>query len=117
MPDTTEVLPVRIALRLIRLKRQCSQRRLAELLGVTRSTVTRYESGKRAIDSDNVLPMSVALGVEPGLFFRLTTDSPELQQLVPLDTPAPANDHPHTSQKTRRTTPATIIPMQGARHA
>jgi transcriptional regulator with XRE-family HTH domain len=85
-----EVLPFKTALRLIRLKRKCSQKQLAKKLGVQRPTITRYESGTNDVSTEQVHALADALQVAPELFFRLTPDSDELKVLVPLSV-APEN--------------------------
>jgi transcriptional regulator with XRE-family HTH domain len=73
------------AIRLVRLKRGLSQRALAQMLGVQRPTVSRYESGTRELSVEGLREMADALQVDPGLFYRLTEDAPELLTLLPLE--------------------------------
>lgn len=117
MPDAAEILPFRKALRLIRQKRGRTQQWLGSKLGKDRSTVTRYESGKRICSSEDIPVLAKALQVDAGLFFRLTSSSKELENIVPLnETEQPANDHPgkpHTHETPELTK---ITPIQEKPH-
>lgn len=49
----------------LRLHRQLSQKRLAELAGVDRQTINRLENASRAITSASLCALAKALGVAP----------------------------------------------------
>jgi transcriptional regulator with XRE-family HTH domain len=50
----------------LRKARGWSQAKLAEAIGVEQPTIQRWESGKRVPDLDNIVALSIALGVKPG---------------------------------------------------
>jgi repressor LexA len=54
----------------LRKKKGLTQEDLAELLGVTRVTVARWETGKLVPSTSSILKLSKALGVSPSYFFE-----------------------------------------------
>jgi len=69
MRDTTieNFKPKRLAE--LRRKKGLTQEDLAELLGVTRVTVARWETGKLVPSTSSILKLSKVLGVSPSYFF------------------------------------------------
>jgi len=53
-----------------RKRKGLSQEKLAELVGVTRSTVAKWEIGDRAPKGDHLIKLSEVLGVSPSYFFE-----------------------------------------------
>lgn len=56
-------------LRELRLKRGCSQEKLAEIAGVHRTYVGAVERGEQNISLDNIWRLAEALRVKPSAFF------------------------------------------------
>jgi repressor LexA len=54
----------------LRKKKGLSQEELAELVGVTRSTVAKWEIGNRVPKGDHLMKLSDVLGVPPSYFFE-----------------------------------------------
>jgi len=68
----------------IRRKRGISQEKLAELVGVTRSTVAKWEIGERSPKGDHLIKLSEVLGVPPSYFFE--PEEPQKQEFEHLGT-------------------------------
>lgn len=51
-----------------------TQDSLAHLIGVNKATISRWESGKRQMDLDDLVKCANALGVEPLALFRSPAD-------------------------------------------
>jgi Zn-dependent peptidase ImmA (M78 family)/DNA-binding XRE family transcriptional regulator len=64
----TEIFPIR--LRAARLQAGLTQQQLAEGLGISKQSVSKYEHGKMLPDSRVLLKMSRLLGLKPDFFFR-----------------------------------------------
>ena len=73
LPEALFIARVGIAVRVLRLAKRLTQRRLAELAGVTLSTVTRLESGVSACHIITITAVERALGVKPGWIVRLAS--------------------------------------------
>ncbi len=56
--------------------RGLSQEDLANRIGTTKASVSRWETGKRDITGEVIASISTALGVEPVQLFRHPTDTP-----------------------------------------
>lgn len=54
-----------LKLKEIRLNKGLKQSDIGELLGVTQTAVARYEAGKRKLDQDQIVKLSLALDVTP----------------------------------------------------
>jgi transcriptional regulator with XRE-family HTH domain len=77
MPDTGgKFLTIAHAVRTIREQRGWSQRQLGAAIGVTRQTVSRYESAEIALSADRVEAIATALHVEPGVLYRVPRGAP-----------------------------------------
>ena len=77
MPDPGgDFLTIADALRTIREQRGWSQRQLGAAIGVTRQTVSRYESAAIALSADRVQAIATALHVEPGVLYRVRRGDP-----------------------------------------
>ena len=63
-----------------RKRKGLSQERLAELVGVTRSTVAKWEIGERSPKGDHLIKLSEVLGVSPSYFFE--SEKPEWDKNV-----------------------------------
>ena len=61
----------------LRRRKGLSQEDLAELLGVTRVTVARWETGKLVPGTSSILKLSEVLGVPPSYFFEEETSKPK----------------------------------------
>jgi transcriptional regulator with XRE-family HTH domain len=60
-----------------------SQERLADLLGVARTTVARWETGTRKVDQELLLKIAEATGIAPADL------RPDLAALLSMNAPAP----------------------------
>lgn len=49
----------------IRIKKGLTQQDLAEIMGVSDSTISKYEKGKRKLNHDQIVKLSIALEVTP----------------------------------------------------
>jgi transcriptional regulator with XRE-family HTH domain len=79
-----EILTIADAVRTIRERRGWSQRQLGAAIGVTRQTVSRYESAAIGLSADRVQAIATALHVEPGLLYRVRRGDPCLHRLHPF---------------------------------
>lgn len=82
--ECPEALPMKEAIRLIRLKRGVSQGQLARLLALQRPTITRYENGVINIHAQRVREIAAALQIDPGLLYRAHANDPEVLALEPF---------------------------------
>lgn len=55
-----------LKLKQIRLSKGLSQREVGEILGVSQAAASRYELGKRKLDQDQIIALSLALDITPG---------------------------------------------------
>ena len=67
-----------------RKRKGLSQEQLADLVGVTRSTVAKWEIGERSPKGDHLIKLSEILGVSPTYFFE-PEEKKELEYLGELD--------------------------------
>jgi repressor LexA len=72
----------------IRLQRGLTIEQLAEKVGVSPSTISKYEKGKLGIDIDRLLEIAKALEVDPNVFFEgeevSLTKLPKPVKVVPI---------------------------------
>lgn len=54
-----------LKLKEIRIKKGLFQRDIAEILGVSEATASRYENEKRMLNQDDIIKLSLALDVTP----------------------------------------------------
>lgn len=79
-------------IRSIRLKQGISQEALAELVDVSRQTVSKWETGMVRPSADNLAKLSETLGVPVEAFFKddWVPPEPEVQVVeVPVEVPVP----------------------------
>jgi len=79
-------LPIGKIMRTIRKKRGWSQRQLAQKLGITRESVSRYEHGARTLSVPRLQTVAAALQVEEPYFFSLEDNDPFFATLLPFPT-------------------------------
>lgn len=87
----------------LRKKNGWSQEELASQLGVSRQSVSKWESGQSIPDLDRILKMSIIFGV--------STDYLLKDDAEPIDDAAPTVDAPQASDETAR-----LITMEDAYH-
>lgn len=73
------------ALRRLRIKNNYSQLQLSELLHVDRSTVTKWETGKRLPDAAMISQLSICLGADVGELLYAMEQTDEKPKVVLVD--------------------------------
>ena len=71
MAGTNERDPIGLKVRELRLVHGLTQRELAEQAGITLMAVSRIELGSRLPSPPTIRALARALGVDPGILFRL----------------------------------------------
>lgn len=89
MPVECAILAPGAACKAVRERRGVSQSQLAEVLGVERATLSRYEAELIPMTVPRFLAIAEALRVTPGLLLTLAPDDPVLQTLTPLPSARP----------------------------
>ena len=72
-------------LKKLRNKKGLSQQELADKLFVTRSTVSRWESGNRLPDAVMILRLAIVLGVDGSILFTAVEQSDDRPNVIMLD--------------------------------
>ena len=72
-------------LKKLRSKKGLSQHELADKLFVTRSTVSRWESGNRLPDAVMILRLAIVLGVDGSILFDAVEQSDECPNVIMVD--------------------------------
>ena len=72
-------------LKKLRIEKGYSQREMAELVYVTRSTVARWENGSRLPDPVMISRLSKSLGVETGMLLSIAAESDEAPNVIMVD--------------------------------
>ena len=72
-------------LKKLRNKKGLSQQELADKLFVTRSTVSRWESGNRLPDAVMILRLAIVLGVDGSILFDAVEQSDECPNVIMVD--------------------------------
>ncbi len=72
-------------LKKLRIEKGYSQREMAELVYVTRSTVARWENGSRLPDPVMISRLSKCLGVETGMLLSIAAESDEAPNVIMVD--------------------------------
>ena len=72
-------------LKKLRIERGLSQRELADLIYVDRSTVGRWESGKRLPDAVMIFRLSRCLGVDTGTLLSIAEENDEVLKVILVD--------------------------------
>jgi DNA-binding XRE family transcriptional regulator len=73
LPEELFLARVGVAVRVLRITKRMTQRRLADLAGVTLSTVNRLEQGTTAGHIITITAIERGLGVKPGWLIRLAS--------------------------------------------
>ncbi|MCR5296105.1 MAG: response regulator [Clostridiales bacterium] len=72
-------------LRRLRTEKGLSQLQLAEMMFVTRSTITRWESGSRMPDAAMIMRLSRCLGIDAGTLLGDVTEPDECPNVIMVD--------------------------------
>ncbi len=72
-------------LKRLRTEKEISQRELAERIYVTRSTITRWESGSRLPDAAMIARLSGVLGVDSNILLSAAAQSDESPHVIMVD--------------------------------